>query len=93
MNRKEIIDAIALESGLTKRDTDIFLDSFIKVVCDTLEKGDKVNLFGFGSFEVRTRETRNGRNPHTGEKMVIKGRKLPAFKAGAMFKERVNRGN
>lgn len=90
MNKQELISAIAENANLTKKDAEAALTAFIDVVQDTLKKGDKVQLVGFGSFEIRERAAREGRNPHTGEKMDIPAAKVPAFKAGRSLKEIVN---
>lgn len=90
MNRQEIITAIANDSGLTKRDTDIFINSFINVVGDALVNGETVNIMGFGKFEIRERAARDGVNPRTGDKITIDASKTPAFKAGKSLKDRVN---
>ncbi len=90
MNRQEIITAIANDSGLTKRDTDIFINSFINVVGDALVNGETVNIMGFGKFEVRERAPRKGVNPRTGEDITIAASKTPAFKAGKPLKDKVN---
>ena len=82
MNKQELISAIAENANLTKKDAEAALAAFIGVVEDTLKKGDKVQLVGFGSFEVRERAARTGRNPHSGEEMKIEAAKVPAFKAG-----------
>lgn len=93
MNRQEIITAIANDSGLTKRDTDIFMNSFINVVSEALATGESVNIMGFGKFEVRERAAREGVNPRTGDKITINASKTPAFKAGKSLKDRVNEVN
>ena len=92
MNRKELIDALADKMGTTKIDTDRALSALLEVITDTLKKGDSISLVGFGSFEVRKRAARTGRNPKTGKELKIKASKLPAFKAGATLKAAVNSG-
>ena len=82
MNKKELIDAIADKSDLTKAQAEKALASFIETVSVTLKKGDSVELVGFGKFEVKQRAARDGRNPQTGETIKIKASKVPAFKAG-----------
>ena len=82
MNRTELIDAIAKETQLTKKDVEAVLKSFIDVVTGELKEGGKVQLVGFGTFEVSERAAREGRNPQTGESMEIKASKAPKFKAG-----------
>lgn len=92
MNRKELIDALATKTGSTKADTDRVLSALLEIISGTLEKGDSLSLVGFGSFEVRKRAARTGRNPKTGEELKIKASKVPAFKAGATLKAAVNGG-
>jgi len=90
MNRKELIDALADKTGSTKADADCNISAVIEVITATLKKGDSVALVGFGTFEVRKRAARNGRNPATGAPLKIKASKAPAFKAGAALKAAVN---
>ena len=90
MNRTELIDAIAKETQLTKKDVEAVLKSFIDVVTGELKEGGKVQLVGFGTFEVSERAAREGRNPQTGESMEIKAYKAPKFKAGKALKDAVN---
>jgi len=90
MNRKELIDALATKTGSSKVDADRNIAALIDVITDTLKKGDNVALVGFGTFEVRKRAARAGRNPSTGEAIKIKASKAPAFKAGATLKAVVN---
>jgi DNA-binding protein HU-beta len=90
MNRKELIDALASKTDCTKACADRTLAALIEVITTTLKKGDNVALVGFGTFEVRKRAARNGRNPATGAPLKIKASKAPAFKAGATLKTAVN---
>ena len=90
MNKSELIAAIASKTGATKKDAEATLNAFIDVVTETLVKGDKVQLVGFGSFEVRKRAARKGRNPQTKEEIKIPASKAPVFKAGKALKELVN---
>lgn len=90
MNRKELIDALAAKTGSSKADAERSIAALIDVVTSTLKKGDNVALVGFGTFEVRKRAARNGRNPATGEALKIKASKAPAFKPGATLKAAVN---
>ena len=90
MNKSELIDAIAQNAGLTKADAGRALDGFIKAVEDTLKAGDSVTLVGFGTFSVKERPERKGRNPQTGEEIIIKSAKIPSFKAGKSLKDAVN---
>ncbi|BCK87537.1 DNA-binding protein HU-beta [mine drainage metagenome] len=90
MNRKELIDALADKTGSSKADADRTIGALIEIVTGALKKGDNVALVGFGTFEVRKRAARTGRNPATGETLKIKASKAPAFKAGATLKAAVN---
>ena len=90
MNRKELIDALAAKAGSSKADADRNIGALIEIITATLKKGDSLTLVGFGTFEVRKRAARAGRNPATGEALKIKASKAPAFKAGATLKAAVN---
>lgn len=87
MYRKELIEKIAEKSGLTKKDSEAALNAFIDAVGGALAGGDKVTITGFGSFEVKERAERQGRNPATNEPMLIKASKSPKFKASKTLKE------
>ena len=91
MNKTELIAAIAAKTGETKKDAEATLNAFVNVVSETLAKGDKVQLVGFGSFEVRKRAARKGRNPQTKEEIKIPASKAPLFKAGKALKDLVNK--
>lgn len=91
MNRAELVEAMAAKTGDTKKTTDEALRAFVDVVTDALVKGDKVQLVGFGSFEVRTRAARKGHNPQTKAEIKIPACKAPAFKAGTALKDIVNK--
>ena len=90
MNKSELIDAVAEEAGLSKADATRAFDSTISVITDALKKGDQVSVVGFGSFLVRQRSARVGRNPQTGAEIQIKAANVPAFKPGKALKEAVN---
>lgn len=90
MNRKELIEALAAKTESTKADAERNVGAMIDIISDTLKKGDSLTLVGFGTFEVRKRAARTGRNPKTGEELKIKAAKVPAFKAGATLKATVN---
>ena len=90
MNKTELIAAIADQAELSKKDSEKALKAFIDVVSEEIKKGEKVQLVGFGTFEVSERAAREGRNPATGESMVIKASKAPKFKAGKALKDLVN---
>ncbi len=87
MNKAELIAAMAEKAELSKKDSEKALKAFIDVVTDELVKGEKVQLVGFGTFEVSERPAREGRNPQTGETMEIKASKAPKFKAGKALKD------
>jgi len=87
MNRGEFVAAISEHSGLTKADADRALEAVFKVVKKTLKSGDTISLVGFGTFVVRKRAARTGRNPRTGATIKIKASKVPAFKAGKALKD------
>lgn len=91
MKKTELIAAIAAKTGETKKDAEATLNAFVNVVSETLAKGDKVQLVGFGSFEVRKRAARKGRNPQTKEEIKIPASKAPVFKAGKALKDLVNK--
>lgn len=92
MNKAELVASIAEKSNLTKKDAEAALNAFIKSVEETLEKGEKVQLVGFGTFEVRERKAREGRNPRNPEEVIhIPASKAPVFKAGKSLKEIVNK--
>jgi DNA-binding protein HU-beta len=90
MNKNELINAIAEESGLVKADAGKALDATISVVTGTLKNGGSVSLVGFGTFSVKRREARTGRNPQTGETIDIAAANVPGFKAGKGLKDAVN---
>ncbi|WP_026486839.1 HU family DNA-binding protein [Caldanaerobius polysaccharolyticus] len=89
MNKADVVSSIAEKSELTKKDAEKALDAFIETVIEALEKGDKIQLVGFGTFEVRERAERKGINPQTKEEIMIPASKAPVFKAGKLLKERV----
>ena len=91
MNKTELVAAMAEQTNLSKKDAEAALKAFIDVVSEELKKGEKVQLVGFGTFEVSERAAREGRNPQTGETMEIKASKTPKFKAGKALKELVNK--
>ena len=91
MNKAELIAAIAAKTGETKKNAEESVNAFVSVITEALTKGDKVQLVGFGSFEVRKRAARKGRNPQTKEEIKIPASKAPVFKAGKALKERVNK--
>lgn len=90
MNRTELVAAMAEKSQLSKKDAESALKAFIDVVSEEMQKGEKIQLVGFGTFEVSERAAREGRNPKTGETMTISASKSPKFKAGKALKDLVN---
>ena len=89
MNKTELVTALAEKADVTKKDAEKVISAFIDVVGDTLKKGDKIQLVGFGTFETRERAAREGKNPQTGEKIKIAACTVPAFKAGKALKDAV----
>ena len=90
MNKTELINAIAEKAELSKKDADKALKAFVDVVAEELKKGEKIQLVGFGTFEVSERAAREGRNPPTGATMKIAASKTPKFKAGKALKDMLN---
>ena len=90
MNKTELVAAVAEQAGLSKKDAEAAVKAFTDVVAEALKAGDKIQLVGFGTFEVSERAAREGRNPRTGETMVIEASKNPKFKAGKALKDLVN---
>ena len=89
MNKGELVDAIASKAEVSKKDADAALTAVLEEIVAAVSTGDKVTLVGFGSFEQRERQAREGRNPRTGEKMQIAATRVPAFAPGKLFKQRV----
>ncbi|RKU11982.1 DNA-binding protein [Candidatus Poribacteria bacterium] len=87
--KDDIINSVVKETGLSKKDAGAAVEAFTKTVQDALKKGNSIGLIGFGTFEVRTRAAREGRNPRTGEPLKIAKKKVPAFKAGKKLKDAV----
>ncbi len=90
MNKLELVSAIAKKTDLSKAKAQDVLNSALEAIKGSLKKGQRVQLIGFGTFLVRQRKARQGRNPKTGEAIQIKARKVPAFQAGSEFKKVVN---
>ena len=90
MNKTELVAAMAEVSGVSKKDTEAVLKAFTEVVSNELKKGEKIQLVGFGTFEVAERAAREGRNPATGEAMQIAAAKAPKFKPGKALKDMIN---
>ncbi len=90
MNKTELVAAMAEESGLSRKDAEAALKAFTNVVSEELKKGGKVQLVGFGTFEISERKARDGRNPQNGKPMKIAASKAPKFKAGKALKDMIN---
>ena len=90
MNKSDLVAAMAAKTGDTKKASEAAVNAFVDVVTEALKKGEKVQLVGFGSFEVRKRAARKGRNPQTKEEIKIPASKAPVFKAGKALKDLVN---
>jgi len=90
VNKSELIDAIAASADISKAAAGRALDSMVEAITDALKKGDQVTLIGFGTFAVKERAARTGRNPQTGETIQIEAAKVPGFKAGKALKDAVN---
>ncbi|ETA74802.1 HU family DNA-binding protein [Ligilactobacillus equi] len=88
-NKAQLIDTVAEKTGLTKKDATVAVDAVFGSIQDFLAEGEKVQLIGFGNFEVRDRAARKGRNPQTGEEIQIPASKVPAFKPGKALKDAV----
>lgn len=89
MNKKELVDIVATETGVTKKEIDRVIAATLDAIAATVASGERVTLVGFGTFEPRDRAGREGRNPRTGEPVEIPATTVPAFSAGKLFKERV----
>ena len=91
MNKAELVAALAAKTGDTKKASEAAVNAFVDVVTEALKKGEKVQIVGFGSFEVRKRAARKGRNPQTKEEIKIPASKAPVFKAGKALKDLLNK--
>ena len=89
MNKTELIAAVAEKTDLSKKGADAAVSAVLGAITDALKAGDKIQLVGFGTFEVRNRAAKQGRNPRTGETMTVPASKVPAFKAGKALKDAV----
>lgn len=90
MNRAELVSAVAKKAELSKKDADVAVKATFDAIKEALVAGEKIQLIGFGTFEVRERKERQGRDPRTGNTITIKASKVPAFKAGKAIKEEIN---
>ncbi|BED92264.1 MAG: HU family DNA-binding protein [Candidatus Improbicoccus pseudotrichonymphae] len=91
MNKSEFVSAIAKKTGFEKNKTEAFLDALMETVMQTVAKGDKIQLVGFGTFLSRRREAYTGRNPKNGKEISVSASNIPYFKTGKLFKEVVNK--
>ena len=91
MNKSDLVAIVAEKMEVTKKDAEVSLNAVVEAITESLVKGEKIQLIGFGSFEVRKRAARKGRNPQTNEKIKIPASKVPAFKAGQALKDAVNK--
>lgn len=89
MNKTELVEIVSKRTGLTKKDSENAVAAVLDGITDSMAKGEKVQLVGFGTFEVRERKEREGRNPSTGEAIKIAAQKVPAFKPGTALKDKV----
>lgn len=92
MNKTELINKVSETTELSKKDAASAVDAVFDAIAEALQQGDKVQLVGFGNFEVRERSARKGRNPQTGEEIDIPASKVPAFKPGKSIRDAVNQG-
>ena len=90
MNKAELVSAMAKRANLPQRDAERALEAFLETLGNTLRSGDKIQLVGYGTFEVRERAERTGKNPQTGEEMVIPATRVPVFKPGKILKDMVH---
>jgi integration host factor subunit beta len=90
MTKAELVDGVAKNSGLSKKDAEVIVQTVLESIIDSLKGGEKVELRGFGSFRLRDRASRQGRNPKTGEKVFVPAKKVPYFKPGKELKELIN---
>ncbi len=89
MNKSELVSSVADKAGVSKKETEKVVNAVFESITEALDKGDKVQVIGFGSFEVRSRKAREGRNPSTGEMIKIPATRVPVFKPGKALKEKV----
>ena len=91
MNKTDLVEVVALKTGKTKKEAEAMVNAVNEAIAEALAAGDKVQLIGFGTYSVKTRAAREGRNPKTGEKMTIAASKTPAFTAGKALKDALNK--
>ena len=93
MSKNELTEKIRINSGLTKRESADILDTVFSIVKETLNQGENLKISGFGSFEIKEKSPRNGRNPQTGETITISRRRVLSFKPSSVLKAQINQGN
>jgi integration host factor subunit beta len=91
MTKAELVDEVSRVSELTRKHTEVIVDAVFTSIVDALQKGDKIELRGFGSFRIRRRDSRRGRNPKTGAGVVVPAKRIPHFKPGKELRELINR--
>ena len=91
MTKAELVEEVSRVSDLTKKHSEVIVDTVFKSIIDALHRGEKIELRGFGSFRLRSRKSRTGRNPKTGEKVEVPSKKIPYFKPGKELKELINK--
>jgi integration host factor subunit beta len=92
LTKAELVDAVSKVSDLTRKHSEVIVDAVFSSIIDALHKGEKIELRGFGSFRIRRRDSRTGRNPKTGAGVLVPAKKVPHFKAGKELRELINRG-
>jgi integration host factor subunit beta len=92
MTKAELVDEVGRQASLTRRHSEVIVEAVFSSIVEALQRGDKIELRGFGSFRVRRREGRTGRNPKTGQGVVVPAKQVPYFKAGKELRELINRG-
>jgi len=92
MTKAELVEEVGREAALTRKHSEVIVDAVFSTIVDALQRGDKIELRGFGSFRVRRRGSRTGRNPKTGQGVVVPAKKVPYFKPGKELRELLNRG-
>ena len=91
MTKAELVDEVGREAALTRKHSEVIVDAVFTSIMDALQKGDKIELRGFGSFRIRRRDSRTGRNPKTGAGVVVPAKRVPHFKPGKELRELINR--
>ena len=92
MTKAELVDEVGREAALTRKHSEVIVDAVFSSIVEALQRGDKIELRGFGSFRVRRRRSRSGRNPKTGQGVLVPAKAVPSFKPGKELRELINRG-